>query len=78
MKPILDVVLNNRINSLLNDGTLSNMTIENFSITLDKIQKLRMFCTHPLVYNDEIGNVDPALISRKYERLCYRRTCYEE
>lgn len=40
------------------------------SATLDKIQKLRMFCTHPLVYNDEIGNVDPALISRKYERLC--------
>lgn len=40
------------------------------SVTLDKIQKLRMFCTHPLVYNDEIGNVDPALISRKYERLC--------
>ena len=39
MKPILDVVLNNRINSLLDDGTLSNMTIENFSISLDKLQK---------------------------------------
>lgn len=39
-------------------------------VTLDKIQKLRMFCTHPLVYNRDLGNVDPALISRKYERLC--------
>jgi SNF2 family DNA or RNA helicase len=40
------------------------------NITLDKIQKLRMFCTHPLVYNKELGNIDPAMISRKYERLC--------
>lgn len=39
MKPILDVVLGNRINALLSDGTLANMTIEKYSITLDKLQK---------------------------------------
>ena len=39
MKPILDVVLGNRINSLLSDGTLANMTIEKYSITLDKLHK---------------------------------------
>ena len=38
--------------------------------TIDKIQKLRMFCTHPLVYDTSIGNIDPALISQKYQRLC--------
>ena len=39
MKPILDVVLSNRINTLLDAGTLANMTIEKNSITLDKLQK---------------------------------------
>lgn len=39
MKPILDTVLGNKINSLLDDGTLANMTIEKYSITLDKLEK---------------------------------------
>lgn len=39
-------------------------------ITIDMIQSLRMFCTHPLVYNSEIVNEDPCLISNKYTRLC--------
>lgn len=37
---------------------------------IEKIQKLRMFCTHPLVYDKSLGNIDPANISYKYERLC--------
>lgn len=40
------------------------------AISLDKIQKLRMFCTHPYVYNSELENMDPLLISQKYTRLC--------
>lgn len=37
---------------------------------IDKIQKLRTFCTHPYVYNEEHLNDDPISISNKYERLC--------
>jgi SNF2 family DNA or RNA helicase len=40
------------------------------SITLDMIQSLRMFCTHPLVYNNNISNKDPIQTSNKYARLC--------
>lgn len=40
------------------------------ALSLDKIQKLRMFCTHPYVYNAELENIDPLLISQKYTRLC--------
>lgn len=40
------------------------------AISLDKIQKLRMFCTHPYVYNSDLENMDPLLISQKYTRLC--------
>ena len=34
------------------------------------IQKLRQYCTHPLVYNPEIEEKDPVSISTKYQRLC--------
>jgi SNF2 family DNA or RNA helicase len=35
---------------------------------LATIQKLRMFCTHPCVYEDAYLNVNPIIVSRKYER----------
>lgn len=37
---------------------------------LDKIQKLRMFCTHPMVYNPALAGADPVTLSNKYARLC--------
>lgn len=37
---------------------------------LDKIQKLRMFCTHPSVYDDSYLGIDPTTISQKYKRCC--------
>ncbi|WP_444659090.1 DEAD/DEAH box helicase [Caproiciproducens sp. R2] len=36
---------------------------------LPMIQKLRMFCTHPRLLNNELSN-DPSESSTKYERLC--------
>lgn len=40
------------------------------TLTIDTIQGLRMFCTHPLVYDDSIKNKDPIQTSNKYFRLC--------
>ena len=37
--------------------------------TLPMLQKLRMFCTHPLLIDDEVEK-NPILSSSKYERLC--------
>lgn len=37
--------------------------------TLPMLQKLRMYCTHPLLLSDEVLE-DPIQTSRKYERLC--------
>lgn len=48
------------------DGDLSELK----SMKLDKIQKLRMFCTHPLVYDKSLSLIDPCAISNKYSRLC--------
>lgn len=39
-------------------------------LQIEKIQKLRTFCTHPCVYNPNYAETDPAKISTKYERLC--------
>ena len=39
-------------------------------LSMEKIQKLRMFCTHPIVYNPDIICTDPKDISTKYELLC--------
>lgn len=50
----------------IKDGDLSELK----SVRIDKIQKLRMYCTHPLVYDKSLGNVDPCTISNKYSRLC--------
>lgn len=38
--------------------------------SLDKIQKLRMFCTHPFVYDSSLPKQDPSTVSNKYSRLC--------
>ena len=40
------------------------------TMKLEKIQKLRMFCTHPSVYDDSYLGVDPTVISQKYKRCC--------
>ena len=40
------------------------------SMKLDKIQRLRMFCSHPMVYDKTLVNADPKAISHKYERMC--------
>lgn len=37
---------------------------------LEKIQKLRMFCTHPMVYDSSLEGSDPIKLSNKYARLC--------
>lgn len=38
--------------------------------SIDKIQGLRMFCTHPIVYNKNLNDTDPILLSNKYARMC--------
>jgi SNF2 family DNA or RNA helicase len=46
--------------------------LENFdgeNATLPMIQKLRMFCTHPMLIDDSLKK-NPVLSSGKYERLC--------
>ena len=40
------------------------------SMKLDKIQRLRMFCSHPMVYDKTLVNGDPKALSHKYERMC--------
>ena len=40
------------------------------STSIDKIQGLRMFCTHPIVYNKSLSNIDPITLSNKYSRMC--------
>jgi len=44
--------------------------VDMMDMSLDKIQGLRMFCTHPLVYDPALDEVDPLSISNKYERFC--------
>lgn len=38
--------------------------------SLGEIQKLRMFCTHPAVYEKKYSSFDPFSLSNKYQRLC--------
>lgn len=38
-------------------------------LEIEKIQRLRMFCTHPFVYRDDLVETDPLCVSSKYERL---------
>lgn len=47
-------------------------TLENplMNTSIDKIQGLRMFCTHPMVYNKDLSEEDPILLSNKYARMC--------
>ena len=40
------------------------------SMKLQTIQGLRMFCTHPLVYNKDVVCDDPCKLSNKYSQLC--------
>ena len=35
-------------------------------VRIDLIQGLRMFCSHPIVYRDDLNEVDPLMISNKY------------
>lgn len=39
-------------------------------VRIDLIQGLRMFCSHPTVYRDDLNEVDPLMISNKYRRTC--------
>lgn len=39
-------------------------------MAIEKIQRLRMFCTHPLVYNNSLKVSDPKSLSTKYDLLC--------
>ena len=39
-------------------------------LKIDLIQGLRVFCSHPIVYDKNLQGVDPATISLKYSRLC--------
>lgn len=50
-----------RKNSIVNEQT---------NISIEEIQNLRMFCTHPIVYDKELQNIDPITCSNKYLRLC--------
>ena len=47
-------------------GIKANLSV----LSLDKMQTLRMFCTHPKVYNKAIDVQDPSTISNKYSRMC--------
>ena len=38
--------------------------------SIELIQGLRMFCSHPMVYRDDLINADPERISNKYKRTC--------
>lgn len=40
------------------------------TLTISTMQKLRMFCTHPIVYNKALEFTDPCKISNKYARMC--------
>ena len=42
------------------------VTVSKFNLAT--IQKLRMFCTHPCVYEESYSSVNPLMVSRKYER----------
>ncbi|MCR5704072.1 MAG: DEAD/DEAH box helicase [Eubacterium sp.] len=37
---------------------------------MELIQGLRMFCSHPMVYRDDLQGIDPEKISNKYKRMC--------
>lgn len=39
-------------------------------LRLNKIQELRMFCTHPEVYDESYADEDPYTLSQKYQRCC--------
>ncbi len=51
----------------LRDNILKDFNRKN--VTLPMIQKLRMFCTHPFLIDNQIKN-NPVMNSGKYERLC--------
>ena len=40
------------------------------TMRLDKVQSLRMFCSHPFVYKDDFDGNDPIMFSQKYQRCC--------
>ena len=40
------------------------------SMKLELIQGLRMFCTHPMIYNKNLVDKNPRNTSNKYDRMC--------
>lgn len=55
--------------AMLYENNRKNVLQSLSELKIDKIQKLRMFCTHPFVYDKERQG-DPFLVSAKYQRLC--------
>lgn len=53
-----------------NNRSTEELHEELMTMKLAKIQKLRTFCTHPCVYNNNYWAVDPTTVSTKYSRLC--------
>ena len=65
------IVMTEKEALLYEDCRVGGGTVETLrSLKIDKIQKLRTFCTHPYVYSDLYDDHDPISISTKYERLC--------
>lgn len=56
--------------AILYEGNRKNAVEALNELRIDKIQKLRMFCTHPYVYSKNCVFNDPTLVSSKYQRLC--------
>ena len=51
------------------DAELRNVAeLKSFSIS--KMTKLRMFCSHPQVYDNGYEGIDPYTLSEKYQRCC--------
>jgi len=56
--------------AVLYEGNRKNAFQSLKELKIDKIQKLRLFCTHPYVYSGKNLQSNPSLVSSKYQRLC--------
>lgn len=65
------IIMNEEEANLYEGSRISNDPfVELKQLQLAKIQKLRTFCTHPCVYDENYSSEDPTAISTKYKRLC--------
>ncbi len=65
------ILMTNEEAKYYEDGRNDIGRIEDLKQTrIQVIQKLRMFCTHPMVYNREYNFGDPSSVSNKYCRMC--------